>query len=265
MTCPTLCPSALYTLDPSHQTSYSVPLLLTWLQPCWPLNAPRMFLPQGLCTGCSFCTNHLLPNLSILSPNSNLSIFVPLSPLLNFIFLISIYGHLTLWYIYIFQGRDFESLLFVAKLCLTFCDPMDCSMPGSSVLHCLPGSVLCLVAQSCPPLCDPRDCSPPDSAQFMPIQSVMLSDHLIFCCPFFLLFSIFPSIRVFSNESALHIRWSKYWSFSFSNSPSNEYSGLISFRINWFDFFFLQSKRLSRVFSSTTVQKHQFFGAQPSL
>ena len=115
---------------------------------------------------------------------------------------------------------------------------MDCSMPGSSVLHCLPGSVLCLVAQSCPPLCDPMYCSPPDSAQFMPIQSVMLSDHLIFCCPFFLLFSIFPSIRVFSNESALHIRWPKYWSFSFSNSLSNEYSGLISFRINWFDFFF---------------------------
>ena len=79
------------------------------------------------------------------------------------------------------------------------------------------------------------------------------------CRPLLLLPSIFPSIRVFSNESVLCIRWPKYWSFSFSISPSNEYSGLISFRIS------LQSKGLSRVFSSTTVQKHQFFEAQPSL
>ena len=78
-----------------------------------------------------------------------------------------------------------------------------------------------------------------------------------------LLPSIFPSIRVFSNESTLHIRWPNYWSFSFSISPSNEYSGLISFRVDWFDL--LLSKGLSRVFSSTTVQKQQFFGAQPSL
>ena len=64
----------------------------------------------------------------------------------------------------------------------------------------------------------------------------MPSNHLIFCCPlFFLICSIFPSIRVFSNESALHIRWPKYWSFSFSTNPSNEYQGLISFMINWFD------------------------------
>ena len=67
------------------------------------------------------------------------------------------------------------------------------------------------------------------------IESVMPSSHLILCHPLFLLPSIFPSIRVFSNESALHIRWPKYWSFSFSISPSNEYSGLISFRIDWFD------------------------------
>ena len=72
----------------------------------------------------------------------------------------------------------------------------------------------------------------------------------------FLLCSILPSIRVFSNESALHIRWPKYWSFSFNISPSNEYSGLISFRMDWIS---LQSKGLSRVFSNTTVQKHQFF------
>ena len=76
-----------------------------------------------------------------------------------------------------------------------------------------------------------------------------------------LLSSIFPSLRVFSNELALHIRWSKYWSFSFSISPSNEYSGLISFRIDWFD---LASHR-TPVLSSTLVRKHQFFSAQPSL
>ena len=76
--------------------------------------------------------------------------------------------------------------------------------------------------------------------KFMPIQSVMLSNHLILCCPFLLLPSIFPSIRVFSSESVLHTKWPKYWSFSFSNRPSNEYSGLISFRINWFDFFAVQ-------------------------
>ena len=75
--------------------------------------------------------------------------------------------------------------------------------------------------------------------------------------------SIFPSIRVFSNELVLHIRWPKYWSFSFSISHSNEYSGLISFRIQWFDL--LQRKGLSTVFSNTTVQKNQFFGTQPSL
>ena len=69
----------------------------------------------------------------------------------------------------------------------------------------------------------------------MSIESVMPSNHLILCCLLLLLPSIFPSIRVFSNESALSIRWPKYWSFSFSISPSNEYSGLISFRIDWFD------------------------------
>ena len=69
----------------------------------------------------------------------------------------------------------------------------------------------------------------------MSVESVMLSDHLIFCCPLLLLPSIFPSIRVFSNESVLHIKWPKYWSFSFSISPSNEHSGLISFRIDWLD------------------------------
>ena len=94
----------------------------------------------------------------------------------------------------------------------------------------------------------------------MSIELVMPYYRLILYCPLLLLPSIFPSIRVFSNESALHIRWLKYWSFSFSISPSNEYSGLIYFRMDcWIS---LQSKGLSRVFSNTTFQKHQFFGAR---
>ena len=88
-------------------------------------------------------------------------------------------------------------------------------------------------------------------------------NHLILCRPLLLLPSVFPSIRVFSSESVLHIRWPKDWSFSFSIHPS-EYSGLISFRIDWFPlgltgWISLQSKVLSRVFSNTTVQKHQYF------
>ena len=74
----------------------------------------------------------------------------------------------------------------------------------------------------------------------MSIESLMPSKHLIHCCPLLLLPSIFPSIRVFANESALHIRWPKYWSFSFSVSPSNEYSGLISFRSDWLDLLAVQ-------------------------
>ena len=76
--------------------------------------------------------------------------------------------------------------------------------------------------------------------KLMSIESVMPSNHLILCCPLLLLPSIFPSITVFPNESALHIRWPKYWSFSSSISPSNEYSGLISFRMDWFDLFAVQ-------------------------
>ena len=97
--------------------------------------------------------------------------------------------------------------------------------------------------------------------KLMSIKSVMPSNHLILCHPLLLLPSIFPSIRVFSNKLALCIRWPKYWSFSFNISSSN--SGLISFRMDcWIS---LQSKGLSRVFSNTTVQKHQFFSAQVSL
>ena len=88
---------------------------------------------------------------------------------------------------------------------------MDCSTPGIPVLHCLQNLL-----------------------KLMSIESMMPSNHLILCHPLRLLPSIFPSIRVFSDESALHIRWPKYWSFCFSISPSNEYSELISFRIDWF-------------------------------
>ena len=125
----------------------------------------------------------------------------------------------------------------------------------------------CAVTRSCPTLCDHRQCSMrgfpilhyiQELLRFMSIESAMLSNYLILCCPLLLLVSIFPSIRVFSNESALCIRWPKYCSFSFSTNPSNEYSGLTGL-------ISLLSKGLSRVFSSTTVQKHQFFGAQPFL
>ena len=110
----------------------------------------------------------------------------------------------------------------------------------------------------------PRCSSPtPSLLKLMPIESMMPSNYLILCRPLLLLPLIFPSIRVFSKESVLHIRWSEYWSFSFSISPSSEYSGLTSFRVDWL--ISLQSKGLSRVFSNTTVQKHQFFGAQLSL
>ena len=105
------------------------------------------------------------------------------------------------------------------------------------------------VAQSCPTLCDPMDCSTPGfpvittSGSFFKltsIESVMPSNYLICRHLLFLLPSIFPSISVFSNESVLPIMWPKYWSFSCSISPSNEYSGFISFRIDWLDFLAVQ-------------------------
>ena len=107
----------------------------------------------------------------------------------------------------------FEIVLFgcccsVAKSCLILCDPMDCSTPGSSALHY---------------------CS---LLKFTSFELVMLYTHLILCCPFLFLPSTFPSIRVFSSESALCVRQPKYWSFTLSTSPSNEYSGLNSFRID---------------------------------
>ena len=105
----------------------------------------------------------------------------------------------------------------VTQSCLTLCNPMDCSTPGFPVLHHFPELV-----------------------KLKSIESVMPSNHLILCHPLLLLPSIFPSIRVFSNESAHRIRWPKYWSFSFSISPSNEYSGFIFFWIDWFDLLAVQ-------------------------
>ena len=98
--------------------------------------------------------------------------------------------------------------------------------------------------------------------KLLSIESVMPSNHLILCLP---LLPIFPSIRILmtSSESALHIKWPKYWIFSFSISPSNEYSGLISLKIDWFDLLVVQWTL--KCLLQTTAQKHQFFGAQPSL
>ena len=133
------------------------------------------------------------------------------------------------------------------------------------------------VTQSCLTLCDPMDCSTPGFLSFTiswslfkltSIESVMLSNHLIHCCPLLLLPSTFPSIRVFSNESALPIRWPYYWSFSVSISPSNEYSGLISFRMDWLDLLAVQGilKSLLQHHSSKTsfLQCSAFFIVQLS-
>ena len=101
----------------------------------------------------------------------------------------------------------------------------------------------------------------------MSIELVMPCNHLILCRPLLLLSSIFPSIRVFSNESALHIRWPKYWSFSFNISPSNEYTGLISFRMDWLDLLAVQGtlKSLPQHHSSkASIQCSAFFIAQLS-
>ena len=129
----------------------------------------------------------------------------------------------------------------VSQACPTLCNPMDCSTPGFPVHHQLPVLL-----------------------KLMSIKSLMPFRHLIVCQPL-LLPSIFPGIRVFYSESVLRIRWPKQWSFSFSFSinPSNEYSGLNSFRMDWLDLLEVQGtlKSLLQHHSS----KHQFFGAQLSL
>ena len=153
----------------------------------------------------------------------------------------------------------------VAQLCPTLHDSMDCSLPGSSVQGVFQARVLEWVAiafsgsvfeiTSVQSLSRVQLFSTPWTAAhqaslsitnsqslltLMSIESVMPSNHLILCRPLLLLPSIFPSTRVFSNESVLRIRWPKYWSFSFNISPSNEYSGLISFRMVWLDLLAVQ-------------------------
>ena len=118
------------------------------------------------------------------------------------------------------------------------------------------------VAQSCPTQASLSITNSRTSLRLMSIESVMPSSHLILCRPLLFLPPIPPCIRVFSNESTLHMRWPKYWSFNFSIIPSNEQPRLISFRMDWFDLLAVQGTRKS--FSSTTVQKYQFFSAQLS-
>jgi len=143
-------------------------------------------------------------------------------------------------------GPDPDCLLFIkslssiAQLCPTLCNAKECSTPGFPVHH----QLLELAQTHVHQVSDAIQPSHPLSSLLLP--------------------SIFPSIRVFSSESVLRIIWPKYCSFSFNISPSNEYSGLISFRIDWFDFLAVQGT-LSRVFSNTTVQKYKFFGTLPSL
>ena len=215
----------------------------------------------------------------------------------------------------------------VAKSCLTFCNPMHCSPPGSSVhenfqarilewvaisfssgssrprdsepISCIGRQILyhwatreaqlnlkqtyqfssvqfSSVVQLCLTICDAMDCSTPgfpitnswSLLKLMSIESVMPSSHLTLCRPLLLLPSIFPSIRVFSSESVLCIKWPKYWSISFSISPSNEYSGLISFRRDWLDLLAVQGtlKRILQHHSSkaSILQCSAFFMVQHS-
>ena len=127
----------------------------------------------------------------------------------------------------------------IAQSCPTLRNLMNCSTPGLPVHHQLPAFTQTHVH-----------------------RVMMPSSHLVLCRPLLLLPPIPPSIRVFSNESPLRMKWPKYWSFSFSIIPSKEHPGLFSFR--WTGWISLQSKGLSRVFSNTTVQKHQFFDTQLS-
>ena len=133
----------------------------------------------------------------------------------------------------------------ITQSCLTLCDPMNRSMPGLPIHHQLP-----------------------ESTQTMSIVSVMPSNYLTLCRPLLLLPSIFPSIRVFFNESALRIRWPKYWSFSFNISPSSEHPGLISFRMDWLDLLAVQGtlKSLLQHHSSkaSILQHSAFFMVQVS-
>ena len=133
----------------------------------------------------------------------------------------------------------FSSGQFSCSVCPTFCNPMNCSAPGLPVYHQLSEFTQTHVHR---------------------VGDAIQPSHPL--SPLLLLPPVPPSIRVFSNESTLRMRWPKYWSFSFSISPSKEHPGLISFRMTrWIS---LQSKGLSRISFNSTVEKHQFFGAQLS-
>ena len=157
--------------------------------------------------------------------------------------------YISLWTRYYYYFEILLEYLYLSLFCLSVvldsCDPMDCSTPGFPVFHCS-WSLL----------------------KLMFIESVMPSNLLILCCPLLLPPSIFPSIRVISSESALCIRWPKYWSFSFSISSSNEHSGLISFRMDWLDLLAVQGtlKSLLQHHSSkaSVIQCSAFFIAQIS-
>ena len=142
------------------------------------------------------------------------------------------------------QSAEVRVFRSVAQSCLTLCDCIDCSTPGFPVPHQLP-----------------------ELAQTHVIESVIPSNHLILCRPL-LPPSVFPSIRVFPSESVLPIRRPKYWGFSFSISPSNEYSGLIAFRIDWFDLFAVQGTLKSlpptpQIFSCSIIQPEQLYSIIP--
>ena len=133
------------------------------------------------------------------------------------------------------------SIQYSYQLCPTLCHPMDCSTPGLPVHHQLP-----------------------ELTQTPVHRAVMPSNHLILSRPLLLLPSIFPSIRIFSNDSTLHMRWPKYWSFSFSISPSNEHSGLISFRMDWLDLLAVQ-RTLKSLLQHHSSKASIPFGTQLSL
>ena len=143
------------------------------------------------------------------------------------------------------NSQHYRSVQSGAQLCPTLCNSTDCSMPGFPV---------CTNSRSL--------------LKLMSIESVMPTNHLILCRPLLLLPSIFPSVRTLSSESVLHISWPKYWSFSFSISPSNEYSGLISFRIDWLDLHAVQgtlSSLLQHHSSKASIlQQSAFFAVKLS-
>ena len=154
-----------------------------------------------------------------------------------------LYGsHLRLKAAFLVRAVQRQSVQFssVSQLCPSLCDPMNRSTPGLPIHHQLP-----------------------ESTQTMPIELVMPSNHIILCHPLLLLPSIFPSIRVYSNESALCIKWPKYWSFSFSINTTNEHPGLISFRMGWLDLLAVQGtlKNLLQHHSSkaSILQRSAFF------